>query len=212
MASAGTLADLIDELGGVSPRRILRHPAPGTATEQDLVVRLEQKVGVCELVEGVLVEKVMGFRESLLALAVAEFLRAFVREHNLGLVTGEAGLLRLAPGLVRGPDVAFISWSCIPGGCVPQAPIPDLAPDLAVEVLSESNTPAEMLRKRRDYFAAGTRLVWQIDLRSRTAEVFTAPTDSAVVGETQVLDGGEVLSGFTLPLERLFAELDQRAG
>jgi Uma2 family endonuclease len=209
MASAGTLADLIDELGGA--RRILVPPAPGTATEQHVLDRLARKAGVCELVEGVLVEKAMGFRESLLALALAEFLRAFVRKHNLGLVTGEAGLLRLAPGLVRAPDVAFVSWTSIPGGRVPEAPIPELAPDLAVEVLSESNTPGEMLRKRRDYFAAGTRLVWQIDHRARTGEVFTSPTDSIVLDASQALEGGDILPSFSLPLAQLFAELDQRA-
>jgi Uma2 family endonuclease len=212
MATVTTLADLIEELGGISPHRILLHPAPGTATEQHVRELLERRAPLCELVGGVLVEKAMGFRESLLALALAEFLRAFVREHNLGLVTGEAGLLRLAPGLVRGPDVAFISWARIPGGRVPREPIPELAPDLAVEVLSESNTPGEMLRKRRDYFAAGTRLVWQIDLDARTAEVFTAPTNPTVVSESECLEGGDVLPGLSLPLAQLFAELDQRAG
>ncbi|MEQ8789048.1 MAG: Uma2 family endonuclease [Pirellulaceae bacterium] len=207
MASAGTLAELIDELGGVSPRRILLRPAPGTATEQDLLARAKQKAGVCELVDVVLVEKAMGFRESLLALALTELLRAFVKQHNLGLIAGAAGLLRLTPGLVRGPDVSFVSWSKIPDGRVPQAPIPDLA----VEILSESNTSGEMLRKRRDYFTAGTRAVWQFDLNARTAEVFTSPADSIVVGESQILDGGDVLPGFSLPLAKLFAELDQRA-
>jgi Uma2 family endonuclease len=211
MATTGTLADLIDELGGVSPRRILVRPAPGMATEQHLLERLADKSGVCELVDGVLVEKAMGFRESLLALALAEFLRAFVRQHNLGLVTGEAGMLRLSPGLVRGPDVAFISWAKIPGGRVPDSPIPDLAPTLAVEILSKSNTPGEMLRKRRDYFTSGTRLVWQIDHHTRTTEIFTSPTDSTIRSESKALEGGDVLPGFSLPLTKLFAELDQLA-
>jgi Uma2 family endonuclease len=211
MATVTTIADLIDELGGISPRRILLHPAPGTATEQHARERLEQKAGLCELVDGVLVEKALGFRESLLALALAGSLRAFVRQHNLGLVTGEAGLMQLSPGLVRGPDVAFISWARIPGGRVPQEPIPSLAPNLAVEVLSESNTPGEMGRKRRDYFGAGTRLVWQIDLEARNAGVFTAPTNPTVVRESECLDGGAVLPGFSLPLVQLFAELDRRA-
>jgi len=107
--------------------------------------------------------------------------------------------------------VAFVNWARIPDRRVPEAPIPDLAPDLPVEVLSESNTPGEMLRKRRDYFASGTRLVWQIDHRTRTAEVFTSPMDSIVLDESQTLEGGDVLPGFTLPLAQLFAELDQQA-
>lgn len=206
-----TVADLIDELGGVSPRRILLHPAPGTATEQDVRERLARKARVCELVEGVLVEKAVGYRESLLGLALAELLRPFVRQHHLGLASRESGLVRLAPGVVRGPDVAFVSWSRIPGGRVPQEPIPDLAHDLAVEVLSESNTPGEMARKRREYCCAGTRQVWQIDPDARTVEVFTSPTESTLLTALQTLSGGDILPGSSLPLSQLFAELDQQA-
>lgn len=80
-------------------------------------------------------------------------------KRNLGLVTGEAGMMRLAPGLVRITDVPFISWERFPGRRVPTEPIPDLAPDLAVDVLSERNTEGEMSRKRREYFDAGVRLM-----------------------------------------------------
>jgi Uma2 family endonuclease len=206
-----TLADLLDDLGGISPRRILRHPAPGTATEEHVRDLLQRKVSLCELVDGVLVEKPVGFRESILALALVELLKPFVRQHNLGLVSGEAGFVRLSPGLVRGPDVAFFSWARVPGGRIPQQPIPDLAPDLAIEVLSESNTPGEMARKRREYFSAGAHQVWQIDPGARTMEVFTSPTQSLVLDETQTVDGGSVLPGFSLSLAQLFAELDQQA-
>jgi len=65
-----------------------------------------------------------------------------------------------------------------------------------------------MARKRQDYFAAGVYLVWQVDPRTRTIEVFTAPDQSTVLHEAQALDGGTVLPGFTLPLQALFAELD----
>jgi Uma2 family endonuclease len=113
---------------------------------------------------------------------------------------------------VRGPDVPFYSWNRIPGGRVPEAPIPDLAPDLAIEVLSESNTPGEMARRRQEYFANGAQLVWQIDPDTRTAEVFTSPTESIMLDATQSLDGAAVPPGFSLPLAQLFAELDQRPG
>ena len=85
-------------------------------------------------------------------------------------------------------------------------------PDLAVEVLSESNTAEEMARKLREYFAAGVRLVWMIDPRDRTATVFTGPELSRMLDETHTLDGGDVLPGFQLPLRDLFAELDLQAG
>jgi Uma2 family endonuclease len=209
-ATIWTLADLLDRLGGISPERVRFHPAPGTATEADVI-----EVGVregrhCELVDGVLVEKAMGLRESFLALALGAILRGFVIPRNLGLVSGEAGTYRLFPGLVRIPDVAFVSWDRIPGRRVPEVPIPDLAPDLAIEVLSESNTEPEMARKLGEYFAAGVRLVWMIDPKTRTVAVHDAPDRSTMLDESRTLDG-DVLPGFALPLSDLFAELDRRA-
>src|SRR4029453_3829595 len=110
------------------------------------------------LVDGVLVEKAMGLRESYLAIVLSTILWNFVQLRNLGVVTGEAGMMRLMAGLVRIPDVAFISWTRLPHQCVPTEPVPDLAPDLAVEVLSAGNTSGEMARKRQEYFAAGVHL------------------------------------------------------
>lgn len=211
--SAGTietLSDLLEQLGDVTPERVRFRPAPGTATEQDVLAAHGREGRLCELVEGVLVEKGMGFLESLLAGALIEAIRSFIRPLNLGLVTGEAGMMRLSPGLVRIPDVAFISWERLPGRRVPTEPIPDLAPDLAVAVLSESNTEGEMARKRHEYFDAGVRLVWIVDPTSRTVAVYHTPDQFTVLQETQTLEGGIVLPGFVLPLQDLFAELDQQ--
>ncbi len=118
-------------------------------------------------------------------------------------------MMRLVPGLVRVPDLAFASWDRIPGRRRPTGPIADFAPDLAIEVLSRSNTRAEMVRKRREYFASGVRLVWEVDPVARTVAVFDAPDHSRVLDESQTLDGGDVLPGFALPLADLFGELDR---
>ena len=203
-----TLGDLLARLGGVPAQRVRFYPLPGQATEADVVAIEAHEDRLCELIDGVLVEKPMGYRESLLAVAIAAALRAFVVPHKLGLVTGEAGMVKLSPGLVRIPDVAYVSRQRLPGGRVPSEPIPRLVPDLAIEVLSESNTAAEMARKRREYFEAGVRLVWLVDLDARTVTVFTGPDESSTLDQNQVLDGGDVLPGFTLPLAGLFAELD----
>src|SRR5258708_5270786 len=104
--------------------------------------------------------------------------------------------MRLMPGLVRLPDVSFVSWDRLPEKIVPADPVADLAPDVAVEGLSTGNTKREMARKRREYFLAGTRLVWEIDAKKRTAEVFTAPDQSTVIPANGILDGGDVLPGF----------------
>jgi Uma2 family endonuclease len=205
-----TVADLLEQLGDIPPQRIRLRPLPGTATEQDVLAIGDREDRLCELVDGVLVEKAMGFRESLLACALIGLVGNFVAPRNLGLVSGEAGTMRLFPGLVRIPDVAFVSWDRLPERRVPAAPIPDLVPDLAVEVLSESNTAAEMARKRREYFAAGVRLVWQVDPASRMVMVYTNVEESTELDEKQTLDGGLVLPGFALPLRELFAELDRQ--
>jgi len=93
-----------------------------------------------DLLDGVLVEKAMGFRESRLAIVIAGLLDIFVIARNLGLVVGPDGMSRLWPGRLRAPDVAFFSWDRLPGRRMPREPIPTLAPNLAVEILSRSNT------------------------------------------------------------------------
>jgi len=206
-----TVADLLAQLGHIPAERVRWNPLPGTATKEDVVEVEARENRLCELVDGVLVEKAMGYRESLLALALGGYLRRFANPRRLGLVTGEAGMVELFPGLVRIPDVAFASWASVPGGRVPENPVPDLVPDLVVEILSSSNTPQEMALKRREYFRVGVRLVWMVDPVARTVTVYTAPEQSRTLGETDTLDGAPVLPGFELPLRDLFAELDSQA-
>ena len=88
-----TLADLLERLGGIAPDRVRFRPPPGTATEQDVIEIERRENRLCELVDGVLVEKPMRYRESLLAGALLAFLREFVVPRNLGLVTGADGLM-----------------------------------------------------------------------------------------------------------------------
>ena len=203
-----TIADLIRDLG-VSSDRILFNPPPGTATEQDLLDLERHENRLAELVDGVLVEKAMGFEESLIAMALASALREFVVPRNLGVVSGPDGMMRILSGTIRIPDVAFIAWSRFPDGKLTGDPIPEIAPDLAIEVLSSSNTASEMQRKCREYFDSGTQLVWLIDPASRTVAVYSTPSESIQLPETATLDGGDVLTGFSLSLRELFGELDR---
>jgi Uma2 family endonuclease len=204
-----TVADLLDQLGGVPAERVRLHPWPGTAEEKDVIEAEERENRLCELIDGVLVEKTMGFFESWLAAALIILLGDFATRNRLGIVTGADGTIRLAAGLVRIPDVSFVSWDRLPGGKIPREPIPDLAPDLAVEVLSKSNTKREMERKLRDYFDAGVRLVWFIEPEDRTARVYTAIDRVESIGEDGALEGGDVLPGFRIPLRDLFARAER---
>jgi Uma2 family endonuclease len=204
-----TTTDLVTRVGDIPLWRICLDPFPGTATEQD-VLELRAKTGrLFELIDAVLVEKVMGLPESFLAILLGRLLGNWVIPRNLGAVLGADGMMRLAPGLIRIPDLSFAPWDRFPGRQIDlNIPVPDLYPDLAVEVLSVSNTPSEMAHKLRDYFGSGARLVWFVDPRARTVEVYTAPEASTLLHEANTLDGGTVLPGFTLPLHELFAQLD----
>ena len=182
-----TVADLLESLGGISPERIRMRPSPGTATEEDVLTVHASEKRLCELVDGVLVEKPMGYDESRLAAELIYALVEFLRRHNLGTAAGADGMMRLMTGLVRIPDVSFVRWERLPES---YGAIPPVAPDLAVEVLSESNTPGEMERKLREYFEAGTQLVWLVDPRSRTVSVYTGPDQRTVLDDSQTLDGG----------------------
>jgi Uma2 family endonuclease len=204
-----TVADMLDRLG-VPPERIRLHPPPGTATEADVLASPDGERRLCELVDGVLVEKPMGFYESLLAGWLIRLLGRFLDQHDLGFVLPADATLRLKPGLVRLPDVSFFSWDQFPNRKLPRERVPALSPDLAVEVISEGNTEAEMARKLQEYFTAGVRLVWYVYPETRTVQVYTSPTDVRLLRDEDTLDGGTVLPGFLLSIREWFEEAGER--
>ncbi len=200
-----TVADVLERFGPLPISRIRQDPPPGTAKEADVTRIRDREKRLYELVDGVLIEKTMGFEESWLAHQIGVFLSNFVNPRKLGLVTGADGTVKLVPGLVRIPDVAFFSRERLKGRKPPYPPIPRLVPDLAVEVLSENNTEEEMDEKLSDYLKAGVRLVWYVDPQAQTVKVYAPrkPTRTLRVGQS--LDGGAVLEGFSLALKDMFA-------
>jgi len=203
-----TAAEWLEDLGDVPLSRIIFDPLPGTATERDLLHKCEVEKQLCELINGTLVEKPKGLYESMVAAGLIQALMNFVIPRRLGAVSGADGTLRLAPRLVRLPDVAFIATTRF-AGKLPLEPIPSIAPDLAVEVLSESNTRKEIDKKLGEYFAAGTRLCWIIDPADRSAKAYTSPSQLQPIDRSGKLSGGEVLPGFELSLEELFGTADR---
>ena len=202
-AYSGNYLDLLYQLGDIPASRVRLQPAPGTATEADVVTVHDRENRLCELVDGVLVEKTMGYYESYLAATLIRLIGNLVVEHDLGIVAGADGMMRLAPGLVRIPDVWVVAWEKLPGRRLPRQPVPDLVPDLAAEVLSEGNTPREMARKLDEYFSLGVRLVWLVNPETETIEVYTSRNQSMVLDKSAMLDGGVGLPGFTLNLHSL---------
>ena len=203
-----TVADLLERFGPMPDGRIRTDPPPGTATEQDVIDIEARESRLCELVDGVLVEKTGELYLSHLAVQLTCFVAESVRRNRQGIVLGAGGMVRLAPGLVRIPDGSFVSWDQLPERRVPRVPIADLAPDLAVEVISPSNTAREMERKLQDYLAAGVRLVWYVYPEPQEVHVYTAERHDVLTLD-QELSGGDVLPGFVLPLRQLFEESQQ---
>lgn len=143
-------------------------------------------------------------RHGQLQLRLGRLLLDYAEPRGLGVVLTHAGfLLSRDPDTVRGPDVAFVRRERFH---------PDEAarwffsgaPDLAVEILSPSNRPAEIHAKVADYLAAGARLVWVVDPQQRLVVVHRTLLDRRILHEGDSLDGDEVLPGFALPLDELF--------
>jgi Uma2 family endonuclease len=202
-----TVGELYEKFGPIPLSRLRLDRYPGT--EEDVIEIHAKEKKLCELFDDLLVEKPMGAAESQIAMILGSLILNFLRDHELGTVYGEGGMMRLTPTLVLIPDVAFVSWDQFPGGKSTLEPIPSIHPDIAVEVLSRSNTPKEMKKKRREYFDNGTRLVWIVDPVSRTVNVYTSekPDVPTVLTETDVVSGDPVLQGFSFPVAKLFEKL-----
>jgi Uma2 family endonuclease len=170
------------------------------------LARLPDGEEILELRAGLLVaEPLPGFRHGRIAAAMAELLRAHVREHRLGVVLGNdtAFLLSRSPDTVRGPDVAFVAKERFErvGDVVGAFPG---APDLAVEVVSPAGAASDLRAKVEDYFAAGTRLVWLVDPADGTVTVHRAPSTPRVLSANDILDGQDVVPGFAIRVSEIF--------
>lgn len=112
-------------------------------------------------------------------------------------------ILARDPDTVRAPDIGFVSKARV--SLIGTSGYVQCAPDLAVEVLSPSNTSREMLVKIADYFAAGTQRVWVVNPRSRTVTIYeNATQDVHVLQASDTLDGDDLLPGFSVPVAKLF--------
>ncbi len=204
------LADLQEHSCGIPLERIRLVPPPGCATEEDVIQIEAHEDRLCELEDGILVEKPTGWYESMLAGIIITEISVFLRENDLGKVLGADGTIKILPGIVKIPDVSFISWDRWPKERLPRRPIPALIPDLVIEVLSETNTKREMDGKLRRYFESGVRLIWYIDPETHTAQAFTGVENVIEIEPDGTIDGQDVLPGFQLSLLDLFNKADQQ--
>jgi Uma2 family endonuclease len=137
-------------------------------------------------------------------------LESFNRTHRLGVVLGSGAGYWMENRNCRAPDVSFIGKDRViklgfkfstrkffPGG-----------PDLAVEVLSRSNTRADINARLKDYFASGTQIAWVIDPENESVEICHSAIDRKLMGTGGSLEGEKLLPGFIYPIADLFRELD----
>lgn len=204
-----TIADVQKRLGHISDSRIRSYPAPGTATVQDLLDGSITQDRLHELVDGILVEKGMGFREGSLTARLIHLLQSYLDIDNLGHIAGADGMIRFKLDLVRVPDMSFIRWDSVDDPQVienPTGAFLEVPPDLAVEVLSPSNTRREMEIKLEEYAKAGVKLVWYVDPERKAVDVYPKgnPKRKKTLGVNDTLDGGDVLPGFAVKVARLF--------
>ena len=158
-----------------------------------------------ELVRGEVVESMPpGGRHDEVAVAVGVLLRLWAKKGIGGYVGTEAGYaLGHNPDTVRGPDFSFVSADRIPLGGVPEA-FWLIPPDLAVEVVSPSETEVELRENVRDFLAAGTPLMWVIYPRTGEVVVHTADGLARTYGEDDVLEFPDALPGFSCKVAELF--------
>lgn len=182
------------------PRRYNPLMAPATLTAEELL-RLNLPHKRTELVRGALiVREPAGARHGDVAMRLALEIATHVKSRGLGRVfAAETGFtIARDPDTVRAPDVSFVGRARLP------EPVPaeflELAPDLAVEVLSPNDRPGEVLAKVADWLTAGTALVWVVDPERREARAYRADGTTAVVTAEGALDGEGVLPGFACPL------------
>jgi Uma2 family endonuclease len=168
---------------------------------------LANRLPRAELVAGQVVELVPpGFRHGALAGGLFQRLREHVAARGLGIAVPDAGfILTFEPPTVRAPDVAVVLRDRVPSP-LPAKFFPG-PPDLAVEVLSPDDRPAEVVAKVADYLKAGARSAWVVDPDARTVSVHTR-TGVTRFTEDEVLRGVPPLPDFEMPLRALFAEID----
>lgn len=159
-----------------------------------------------ELVDGEVIQmSPPGFEHADISACLLHELRQFVKPRGLGRVVSELGfILRRNPDLVRAPDVAFISDEKLEAHGRTrkfwQGP-----PDLAVEVLSPEDRASEVLGKVGEYLDAGTRLVWVVDPENQLVSAYRGLNQLRVYAVGDTLSGEDVLHGFSLPVNEIFA-------
>jgi Uma2 family endonuclease len=129
----------------------------------------------------------------------------YAREHpGWSVASGDPGTkLSHDPDSLRGPDVAMVRAERVPEGRGKEGWL-EGAPDLAVEIVGDSQTVSELVGKAIEFLDAGSKMVWVLEPEASSMLVLTAPNHVRMLGPDALLDGGEVLPGFSCRVRELF--------
>lgn len=159
-----------------------------------------------ELVKGVLKKmSPAGFEHGICTAEIGSKLNVYVKRHKLGYVCGAETGFRISqnPDTVRAPDAAFVCQISIERQGIVKG-YWEGAPDLAVEVISPGDTYAEVAEKVEAWLTAGCRMVWVINPRRETVEVYRPNADFTILRGSDTLDGGDVVEGFQCSVQDIF--------
>jgi len=148
-----------------------------------------------------------GFEHGDIGSEIVSRLRQHAKAHGLGTVVGaDTGfVLARDPDTVRSPDAAFVNQGRVGAVGVTKKFFPG-APDLAVEVVSPSDTLIEVEEKVNEWLSAGTRIVWVVNPKRRTVTIHKAGPQVQVLAETDPLSGEDVVPGFACGVGELFPQ------
>jgi Uma2 family endonuclease len=177
-------------------------------TDEELL-SLPDDMKKCEIIKGELVVSPAGIEHEEIGMRLGSALFNFVRKKKLGIVCGSsAGYWMKERTSFLSPDVSFIAKERLQGAKRAPKKFFNGAPDLAVEVLSPSDTIDKLHEKIVEYFDNGARLIWVLNPEEQIVLVYHAPQPDKLLRAGDALDGEDVVPGFSMPVSELFAELD----
>ena len=145
------------------------------------------------------------WRHGEIVLAIGILLRLYTRKHGGFSVSVADPGVKLArnPDLLRGPDVAIVRAERVPTGKGVEGWL-EGAPDVAVEVIGDSQSIAELMKKALEYINGGAKMVWLVDAEPQSVVLITPPDHVRILNADDVLDGGDVLPGFSCKVAEMF--------
>ena len=174
----------------------------GSATIQDLL-NTPKDGRKYELVDGEILVSPAGMRHSEVALKIAGLIWEFLQKNPIGNVYSSDVGISFPNGNVRSPDVTYVSLAKLPGGRSPDG-FGEVIPDLAVEVLSPSDSLRELGKKIGEFLENGVPLVWLVDPKRQTVTVYRSLSQTEQFRVSDTISAEPVLPGFSVQVSRFF--------